>query len=606
MSPSNPLEQLICPDPFAQTSKVRQHACHFCGRTFHRVDVARRHARNCPHRSGQALPNAKRGRRQRACDACSRAKLSCDSKSPCSRCNSRDQACTYGWFYDESSPRLRSGSPVELSTPPERRPIHLPFLLHVTDPSLKSIIEYAISKEPKRDPDGTVLWNSMTPNDQDYMPTDLGRLFFGFTTPFEAQLSDDGDVYSAYKETPPGLTLYSHPDDTISSRLGHLVIDLKDTAALKPELDESFSRFPCAHFFTSANLQRFLKSFYSKRHYQFPLIHWATLNPEKLSLPLLLAVILTGASYSHYEENNVSDGYSLSLLLQVAEKYVFKSLKKHVWSSCSKTISNQHLELCQAALLIIWLHYDCYDDLSIERFITKRLPMLIAVVRKVQLAELKQNSENPEWEAFIHQESCIRFVTWSWFITTLCVFFYNHPPLMTISEMSGHLPCSEELWEAKSKNEFDMRNATVKLDQGPQCLKSLVSGLLGEEWTEEMRESYEQLSIHHLHGLVLSLQPVIFNVHTGKLPTDHSPTFIRALDRWDNLWESAMRRTPIDQIKWLGVSRNGHEISSLSRRIIEVNRTEQASQSMYLQRIPVTNLSTIHQFIRQYCCKDVF
>lgn len=62
-----------------------------------------------------------------------------------------------------------------------------------------------------------------------------------------------------------------------------------------------------------------------------------------------------------------------------------------------------------------------------------------------------------------------------------------------------------------------------------------------------------------------------------------------------------MHCTSIDEVKWLGVSKNGHEISSLSRRIIEVNATVPAAQSRYLQRLPVTSLGVMHEFIREYC-----
>lgn len=362
--------------------------------------------------------------------------------------------------------------------------------------------KYVIAQEPGRDLEVPTIWSSMSLND--CMSTDLSSLFFGFTRPNENPSVDHNGVYVDCNEEMPSLMLFNPPDSSISSRLNFLVAELQAMAATNPELEGYFNQFPCAQFFTVSNLQRYLKSFYYKRHYQFPLLHWATFDPEKVSLPLLLVVMLFGASYSLHEEHNISDGYPISLLVGIAEKYIFKNLKTCIWSTSREAISTQHIELCQAALLIFWLNYDSYDENSTERIITKRLPMLIAAIRKLNLVGIRHTSEDSDWQEFIFQESCVRLVTWSWYMTTLAVLFYNYPPLMSISEMTGDFPCSEEVWDITSRSEFDSYKRAVQHSQNPACIDSIVSSLLGEEWTDDMRRSSEKLSIHDLHGVILS------------------------------------------------------------------------------------------------------
>lgn len=84
------------------------------------------------------------------------------------------------------------------------------------------------------------------------------------------------------------------------------------------------------------------------------------------------------------------------------------------------------------------------------------------------------------------------------------------------------------------------------------------------------------------------------------LPAIDPLILLRALDRWDCLWNAAMNLIPINQRKWLGIAINAPELSILARRIIEVNMTKEAKESRYLRRVIGYDFVDLHQFIRQY------
>lgn len=459
-------------------------------RAFSRVDTAKRHARHCPCRGSQALPTAKRGRRLRACDACSRARVSCDSKSSCGRCSSRNLTCTYKRLCDEPSHR------------PECERSTLPFLLKVTDPGLESITGILICGEPEGDPQELGTWSNTPPTTLATLPSDL---FFGYTSAGGNAPLGMHDIDGDYDENIFGLMSPNLPNDSITARLDQLMADLRKMLCLKPKLQEQFDRLRCAEFFTTLNLQKYLKAFYCRRHYQLPLIHWPTFDPEKTSNQLLLAAMMTGASYSRHDENNLNEDYHMNTLYETAEKYIFKDLKSLFYSDCLDISSKEQVQLCQAGLLMLGLKYDVNSGATVKRISTKRLPILVKALRKMNIVGIKHESlsQASEWETFIHRETCIRLVMWTWSMDALDILIYNNPPLMTIAELSGHLPCTEALWDAPSNEEFDARRADTVLCSDFLCLKTLVAGLLGEDWTEGTESSYGELSIYHLHYLVL-------------------------------------------------------------------------------------------------------
>lgn len=83
-------------------TKEKPYACQYCDQIFSRGDLVQRHIL-IYHSSHQgATPGdvadhhqpRKRPRTRVACDYCSRTKVKCDGKSPCSRCTKKGTVCT--------------------------------------------------------------------------------------------------------------------------------------------------------------------------------------------------------------------------------------------------------------------------------------------------------------------------------------------------------------------------------------------------------------------------------------------------------------------------------------------------------------------------------
>ncbi|KAK9463630.1 uncharacterized protein V1516DRAFT_661760 [Lipomyces oligophaga] len=126
----------VCGASYARSGHLRRHMvthsgeknflCEFCGRPFHRVDIARRHSLTCPSRGeNQDLSIQRRGKKRKACDACARSKIACDSAVVCKNCTLNGIKCTYFRLDDQhqglsyAAPRLQktpTHSPEDLFT----------------------------------------------------------------------------------------------------------------------------------------------------------------------------------------------------------------------------------------------------------------------------------------------------------------------------------------------------------------------------------------------------------------------------------------------------------------------------------------------------------
>ncbi|KAM3545930.1 hypothetical protein ARSEF1564_001211 [Beauveria bassiana] len=68
--------------------------CLYCAKEFGRGDVCRKHMFNCIEKDADSVvPELRRGRKPKACEACFVSKVSCDKRHPCSRCLLRHLSC---------------------------------------------------------------------------------------------------------------------------------------------------------------------------------------------------------------------------------------------------------------------------------------------------------------------------------------------------------------------------------------------------------------------------------------------------------------------------------------------------------------------------------
>ncbi|KAF4995559.1 hypothetical protein FDECE_12758 [Fusarium decemcellulare] len=505
-------------------------------------------------------------------------------------------------------PSHRPRPPTTRDTEPARdNRLSLPFLLRASDPQKDSMV-HVMATEPERDSETLRVWRHQNLPATDWLSETIDPSFL--LLDFSGMLSDTTESYQGVQEDSNPLSIrlepFEIPTDTFSAQINTLTSQLQALAVRKPHLKEAFERSCQRGFFTSTHFQNILTAYFRLRHYHVTFIHWPTFDPEKISLHLLLAVIMMGATGLQHRDYD-QDPIVTAPLLELAEVYIFAELKKWVKRAADLASSPEGIEICQAAVLFVALQNNTNSVETRQRIGTKRNPMLIALLRTSGLVGFKHRIPPHEttWSQFLHQEICIKVVSWAFMNDNILAMFCNHPPVMTVKEMSGHLPCPMWLWEAEPE-EFEARKHELQVDSYPSCFSEAVSGLLGDQWTNSIAASFAKLDVLHLHLLIFALQPAIFHYRTSMLPPSSSDILLRAIDRWSLLWAAAYERIPVDERKWIGLARYAPELAVLSRRIIQVTGTEGGKESRYLQGTASYNTADLHQFIRQYGLEDKF
>ena len=348
-----PIAEALC--RFRSSSSGRE--CPFCSAVFSRVDGARRHAKYCPQRGGRTLRAGKRGRKTKSCDQCSRIKVHCNAgnQNPCGRCVSRKLDCTFARFCTDPTHRQSIHEKSFNSQDSTSGRVPLSFLLNVTDDTQDLITERAVGEEP----DGALLGPTCTTLPQAQAPSD-GTLDFidptlllsSNTQPFLAPLELDG-LYNTEEQSLLGAFLSPQSqEDRLSGRLDLLELDVATHASSGDRYRGSFDSAAFRCFFTVSNVHSFAMTFCRKRHYRYPVIHWPTFSLEEASLPLLMVVALTGATYSYRPGQGSEQIANARKLYHLADSYVFHQLRQFLDHLPSGFDLPEAIQLCQASLLM--------------------------------------------------------------------------------------------------------------------------------------------------------------------------------------------------------------------------------------------------------------
>ncbi|KAH6959203.1 hypothetical protein DER45DRAFT_613711 [Fusarium avenaceum] len=387
--------------------------------------------------------------------------------------------------------------------------------------------------------------------------------------------------------------------DTLTARVTSLSSILQDLASNKPHLKEGLDQSCQRGFFTTVHFQNALTFAFRWRYYHKSPIHWPTFDPDRVSLHLLLAVALTGTAYLQYL-NQSSQPFLTTSLLELSEKHIFKELKRLANQNISPVTSRHMLEVCQAAVLMNSLEGSFNHIEGRRRLAGNRIPTLVASLRKSGMLSLEHPPQYDTWEEFVYRETCIRVSTWTFVNDSLMVLCCNNPPIMTVKEMTGHLPCPNDLWEADSDITFQERARHRIARSYPSRCSEVVSGVLSAEWTISQAESFRSLDTSDLFYISAGLLRHVFH-HRTSVVSPHYPTMLfSAFDRWDSLWAHAFERVPVEERRWLGIVRHSPEMVVLSRRMTELCSTEEAKNSAYLQGVVTYDTAVFHDFIQKY------
>ena len=374
------------------------------------------------------------------------------------------------------------------------------FFLSCTDPSVRSLVDIMVDVEPEREADTQDIHTNPNYDSTAYDTLDTidpTLLYIGLMDPsmslpldfLEQDNAYDGSYSNSWAPIPLAPT-----NEKLADRVKLLAHELEELALRKPGSQLHFDRNSFDELFTPSNISNFIDVCIRRRNCYTPITHWSTFNPEEVALPLLLTVVLGGAVLAR-----PSYAASAMPLHAIAEKYIFGKLKASVRSG---SFSRESLAICQAASFMFSLQHSQMDINTRRRAVTKRHPQLIEALRRLNLVGRRPHlvTDISDWTDFILQATCTRLVTWTFLNDILMTMLHNHPPSMTVSEMTGPLPCNEELWDASYDSFSELKNANPTSSR--YCLRDLMASMLSEEWGDETASSFEQLSVHELHALV--------------------------------------------------------------------------------------------------------
>ncbi|KAL5933550.1 hypothetical protein ACKVV7_005486 [Pyricularia oryzae] len=585
--------------------------CPFCSAVFSRPDGARRHAKTCPQRGSRTLHEGKRGRKTRSCDQCSRLKVHCSARSPCERCVSRKLDCTYSRCCPTTTnrqPAAPHDEPHVTRGSSSRASIPKSFLLNFTDERQDFITECAVGEEP----DGALLGPTSVAATPSPAPSDscLDCINPTLLLPFDENQNylepleferlygtEEQDLLGAFVDQSRRLK-----GDLLAARLHQLEWEITEHITSNPSYrGPHLNPVAFRQFFSVSNVQNFAMIFCRKRHYQYPLIHWPTFCLEEASLPLLMVVALTGATYSYRPGQGLGSVTEARKLYHLADAFVFERLNTFLRDASPSSEVNQieGVQLCQAGLLMYGLETLSISDSAIYRIaVTERLPAIATALRRLQLVGTRHSPpEEEDWQLFVHREQVIRLATWTFAVDGLATLCCNNPPIFSMLEMSGSLPCNPALWDADSETAFGM----LRRDHSARSLslKDIMPRLL-DSASRNVDGDLENLSPFDLHIVICAFQPIIFNSHVSMSLPQQSKTLLHALTRWKYLWERALERTSSHYRQYLGMAKNIPAIEHLSRRIVQVATSPQVGSSRYLERVPSYGARELHSFMQEF------
>ncbi|KAL2810475.1 hypothetical protein BJX63DRAFT_316784 [Aspergillus granulosus] len=591
-------------------------ACSFCKKTFIKPEVARRHSKACAIKyNQQPAPAAKPGRKRQSCDQCFSMKRACDKSSPCSRCRSLGQQCTYEPHQELSlsSPGLTATSPLPLIRAPplsSKDDLQFSFLRHFTDPCVERdrlAIGTTAECSVRRNLETLYshLEDALIPLDS--MATSFGDLL-GADTFFRAPLSTEEFLPFEFLSYGPSPTKLSEQlnelmleviETSKSMRLGGNggTMSLHDVAQLAP-------------LFTVSNLATFITVFFHSLHWHLPVVHFPTFDPGNTFNPLLLAIFLTGAAYSSSSNNSTL----LPSLLDVAEEHIFRQIttlstqcappKNNITHQCST------IQLMQAALIIEMLQFGQEKVETRRRIRIIRHPSLISLMRCMGIFNLKRinsptacNHDDNKWKELVAEEVCIRLASWVYLADGFLTLCFRNRPTVSIFEMDCSFPWRTELWESETASAFSQLAQAHSTELPVSSLREAVRLLLDSPDTTPLPAKLS-LSAEHLLIMIYALNSLAFLTRSDYFGTVPLEKIGRAAYNWKQIWNRVYNDPSNEKVLLLGYPKHAEELWLLLTVTLSIASQNSTTLPKYLDSTATDDLGKLNEFIL-WCCRYI-
>ncbi|PNY28458.1 Transcriptional regulator MET32 [Tolypocladium capitatum] len=563
----------------------------------------------CASNYGQdQVPEFRRGQKPRACAACSRSKLSCDKASPCGRCITRNLACRSRELPDiiSTSDHKHNDTSKELlySSSPRQSDAGMSFLKGLANPKAATMLD-CFTTNPVVNENIPEMDLDMEPTEDSSPSLNEDVSFIPCTFPpfFNDQVREfrhDGDILTTSRGFSPlipalkadGSGALDKCSETLIRELSTLHSSL---SATDPSYREAFDPEVAQSVFAPHSLRNFTTTFFRLSHVYVPVVHMPSFGSEDTSTALILAVVLCGATRSPPRD----DALSAKGFLRLAEEYTFRHLNELMAKEAAATRSV--IEALQAALLIHFVQFLMNSVETRRRNQTQRRPTLASAVRRLGLSQTR-HSPNSTPSQFIHAEACIRTTTWimlaDWHQTSM----FHVPPVMTIEEIRCDLPCPRELWDTQDITEHDIElYRQQRLTSPPHyvSLKDFTEALMREHWGGMQMFPLDSLTLSGLELAVFAISSIAVSAQLTSMLPFVSSSLLRALSRWQQLWEAVTAKVDQDYLQITGMSRHCGEFCCLSQKVIKVSVSGRKLPP-YLDRVGHDTVAELYNFILEH------
>ncbi|GJC87699.1 hypothetical protein ColLi_10537 [Colletotrichum liriopes] len=502
-------------------------------------------------------------------------------------------------------PAFTASSPSTPNDDKDRTKITVAFLLGLTNPNSDNILEFLANEAATRTEGDGIDSSTKTVLPQ-YPPNmlndeDFTFLPYGFASGFSLELMDLQSLESPSTNTVPSTTVSPFDPESWKTRAAEIVSDLhgihNSLKSTDPWYNDSFDLNITRSVFSAENLCMFASTYFRVSHLDFPIVHRPSFGTERTNKLLLLAVGLSGSLRSPPSD----DVLAARGFLGLAEEYIFRGLNRLIPPGSAPEFTEEVQETFQAALMIHCVQFFRNDIPSRRKNRTQRLPVLVSAVRCMGLAQTR-HAPIFQYNDFVRNEAKIRSTGDMDGVGRLAA--ERHVQLAADDNACRvDVRPSEplELWDAKDSTEYFEAAHALGLDGSRRIssVKLCIDALMRETWGglgsfpfQDINGSDLQLLIFALNGMLLSANLM------GVLPAS-AHSILRAVSRWEAMWESIRARIDPAAFEKLGMVRYNSELCWAARKIIQVAISGDKS-SAYMQKVGHDSLVQLHEFVRQY------
>ncbi|KAF3387475.1 hypothetical protein F1880_001534, partial [Penicillium rolfsii] len=528
-------------------------------------DVLLRHEKTCKQNDNRPLGPVKRGRKRKACDTCALGRVACDGDSPCEACLLKGLDCSHSCAQQvqaigpgtedqetsKSHPQsLSTNKPCAETRQSSQRRLSISFLLNCPHHFHRLLAEQHEDE----------VVGPTIPSGQ--FTETWPFLFHAFIDPSALDTTSLNSGMSYGLQDYPSL-----------SRTSEGLFRCLDQAPPTCARDIGSYRMTARAFVSEANIMRFVDAFFQYAYSSNPFIHKASFNVNTASRYLVLAILCYGLTYASRENTsayNESFNVVEFLIFEGSEFQQLLRQKEHL------VISQEIIQLIQAAILIIELQGSRSDVETKRRIRVQRLPTLIFVIRLLNLTKMVNdivlNGQIATLEEWLNKETLVRLVAWVFLLDAHCVIFYHSPPQLRLFEAEFGLPMHEAIFDAMNISEASDVTATKSSQAASLTLRSVVQRLMEDMPIDLEREQLQIDSLFALFLILSALHCVLFDLQ-ALASIMNTPDALRpverALDRWKLIWDSKCMEYQLSSMGLSGFMVHALEFWWLAKKLVK-------------------------------------